>query len=640
MLNYRPEIDGLRAVAVLSVIIYHFFPQTLSGGFVGVDIFFVISGYLITSIIYKDAESNNFSYIDFYKRRALRIFPALIAVLFACLLYGWFNLLQGEYRLLGKHVFLGSFFVANLALLLESGYFDSASELKPLLHLWSLGVEEQFYIVWPITILLLFSNKKAGKALAILIFLVSFSYCIYSTIHNPSVSYYSPISRFWELMAGAFLAIIMRESIFERLVKNHRNLLSLIGILLIALSISLINKSLEFPGYIAATPILGTCLFIAASNHSLIGKILTIRPLVYIGMVSYPFYLWHWPILSFYRIKTAEAPGILTGAVLITLAFVLSVLTYVLIEKRIRFGKKKGIKAILVTSILASIGLIGLTIYRLDGVFDREVNSIAKEYTSITDVYDYFEYPTLLRSNQCHSVTPAQAISSGCISTSRNQIFIWGDSYAAALYNGIKNSIDEYKIDIHVSQMTDGNGPPFYSDKKLTDTHKTLSEANNERLFFVKQYQPKIIVITWMIFGQNSITDKEAAMHGLKETINKIRGASPDSRVVVIGPVPEWNGTLIWQIVTYYSTYRRTPPTYMANGLRPDIKEWDAFLSQNVPKIGVEYLSSYSEMCTHGACLTRTSEGPSGITAVDWGHLTKPGSIFLIDRLKDRLFKP
>ncbi|TGX79726.1 acyltransferase, partial [Escherichia coli] len=187
-IKYRPDIDGLRAIAVLSVIVYHIFPSTLPGGFVGVDIFFVISGYLITNIIYSEALTNKFSYTEFYKRRALRIFPSLIAVLAASLIYGWFFLLQSEYASLGKNVFTGAFFVANIGYILESGYFDTASELKPLLHLWSLGVEEQFYIIWPALILLIVKRKNSARIYIMLLFIASLLYCIYETIHNQSVS--------------------------------------------------------------------------------------------------------------------------------------------------------------------------------------------------------------------------------------------------------------------------------------------------------------------------------------------------------------------------------------------------------------------------------------------------------------------
>lgn len=640
MLKYRPEIDGLRAVAVLSVVIFHFFSEILPGGFVGVDIFFVISGYLITSIIYRDAENSSFSYVGFYKKRALRIFPALAMVLAVCLAYGWFYLIQGDYRSLGKHVFSGAFFFSNISLLLESGYFDTESALKPLLHLWSLGVEEQFYLIWPIVISLVATRKRWGGCLYISILLFSFSYCVYSTIHNAAISYYSPFTRFWELMVGALLSMLtFKSKSFTSAMAKYQDVFSILGVLLIFYSVFFISKDRQFPGYLAMAPVAGAFFVIATGGRSWVGRVLSFRPLVSIGIVSYPLYLWHWPILSFFRIKTAQAPNLKTGLVLIAIALFLSVLTYVFIERRVRFGANKTLKSVVVSLFLAVVGMLGVITFVLNGIPERKVNLIANEYTSITNVYDYFGYGKIVRWGVCHSVTPKAAVSNGCISTSKNQIFIWGDSYAAALYNGLRSVIDNNEIDINISQMTDGNGPPFYNDSKRTDSLKTLTQANDERLFFVKKYQPKIVLITWMISGANAPVGKENTLKSLGETVSKIKKASPNSRVVIVGPVPEWEGGLVAQIVKYYREHQRPPPVYMSTGLRSNIRGWDLFFSKNVPNIGAEYISAYSVMCNHGKCLTRVSEGPMGITAVDWGHLTKPGAEYLIGKIKDKLFK-
>lgn len=640
MLKYRPDIDGLRAIAVLSVVIFHFSSSLLPGGFIGVDIFFVISGYLITSIIYRDAELNNFSYLTFYKKRALRIFPALIVVLAACLIYGWFFLFQGEYKILGKHVFGGSFFVSNIILIFETGYFDSSSKLKPLLHLWSLGVEEQFYLIWPVVILTLASKKRTGAIATILILLFSFIYCVYETIHNPSISYYSPLTRFWELMAGAILAIsAMKSTTFVRIMSANKNITSIFGAMLLVLSIMFIDRGMQFPGYIALMPVLGTFLIIASPSDSTISKLLSLKPIAYIGLISYPLYLWHWPIYSFFRIRTAGAPDIISAAVMILLSIILASATYHLLEKNIRLSIKKTTTAIVSALSLALIGAIGLNIYLSDGFPGRSVNTVAKEYTSISNAYDYYDYPKLMRSNLCHSVTPDVAVKSGCIAKSDDQIFIWGDSYAAALYSGLHNVGKKYHIDTAISQMTDGNGPPFYFDDRKTDTLKTLTEANNERLHFVEMYKPKKIIISWMVEGQNAIFDKDQALSSLGGTIKKIKSVSPESKIIVVGPVPEWNESLIKQIILYYVYNNKTPPIYMKNGLKPQIKAWDYFLNKNIPSLGASYISPYSAMCGDEGCLTRTSKGPKGITAVDWGHLTEAGSIYIVDKYRKEIFE-
>lgn len=212
---YRPEIDGLRAVAVLSVVLFHAFP----GGFVGVDVFFVISGYLITKIIYKEVREGRFSIIRFYSRRARRIFPALILVIVSCLLAGWFLLLPAEYKSLGKHTFFGSFFSQNINLLLEAGYFDSASKEKVHLHLWSLAVEEQFYLIWPVAVLLLF---RASRTLAGIMAIVTLSFAasVTTSYEHPAFGFYLPFTRFWELGVGGAWQLIWRWKVDSKLLRR------------------------------------------------------------------------------------------------------------------------------------------------------------------------------------------------------------------------------------------------------------------------------------------------------------------------------------------------------------------------------------------------------------------------------------
>lgn len=202
-LGYRADIDGLRALAVILVVLFHAFPYWVKGGFIGVDIFFVISGFLISTIVFTSLEQDNFSFLEFYKRRVIRIFPALILVLLVCVVFGWFVLLADEYKQLGKHVTSGAIFSSNFLLLSESGYFDNAAETKPLLHLWSLSIEEQFYFLWPL--ILWFSWKKRFNYLTITItlLLISFLFNLYKIKNNSIAAFYLPQTRFWELLAGA-----------------------------------------------------------------------------------------------------------------------------------------------------------------------------------------------------------------------------------------------------------------------------------------------------------------------------------------------------------------------------------------------------------------------------------------------------
>lgn len=358
-LTYRPDIDGLRAIAVLLVLIFHAFPTALPGGFIGVDIFFVISGYLISSIIFKGLDKGNFSLRDFYARRIRRIFPCLILVLAVCLGLGWLFFFPDEINQLGKHMLKSSFFVLNFSLADKGGYFDIGNNEKPLLHLWSLCVEEQYYILWPAMMMAAWKYKRraAGPVLFGLLAL-SFVVSCFLTHSNSVQAFYFPTSRFWELLIGSALAYttLYRPT---SLSSPTRNLLSVIGVVLILTATWLINETTLFPGAWALLPTLGAFCIIQAGTDAWINKKILQHPcIVAIGLISYPLYMWHWPILSFLRIMVGEAPP--TSMILIGLlsAFILASATYLLMEKKIRFSPKKDTTFILVIAMIA-LGIAG-----------------------------------------------------------------------------------------------------------------------------------------------------------------------------------------------------------------------------------------------------------------------------------------
>jgi len=300
--HYRPDIDGLRAVAILSVLLFHASPRCLPGGFVGVDIFFVISGFLITGIILKDLERGNFSFADFYARRIGRIFPSLLLVLIVCLSFGWFILLPDEYVQLAKHTIAGAAFMSNLLLWHQAGYFDAAAQSKPLLHLWSLGIEEQFYIMWPLLLVLFWRRTQRILPMICLLALVSFSLNAILVGRVPSLTFYLPITRTWELLLGSALSSLLAG---HRVVRSSilSELFAVLGSLLIVLSLSLISENRRFPGWWALLPTLGTALLIGAGSQAWINRRLLADPVcVFIGIISYPLYLWHWPMLVYLKL--------------------------------------------------------------------------------------------------------------------------------------------------------------------------------------------------------------------------------------------------------------------------------------------------------------------------------------------------
>ncbi len=370
-LAYRADIDGLRAVAVSSVIAAHAFPASLPGGFIGVDIFFVISGYLITAILQREIADSSFSVGAFYGRRIRRLFPALAIVLGACLVAGYTLLLEEEYRQLGWHVAAGSGFFANIALWAEAGYFNRESELKPLLHLWSLGVEEQFYLLWPLLLALALKIRARLGLFVTGLTLLSFGINLASAQSQPTAAFFLPFARFWELLLGAALAIFQHHRRPSTTTPDgrHRYLAAsetcaLAGLSLIALALFLLGPDKVFPGWWALLPAIGTTLLIGAGPDTRIARqVMAARPLVWLGLISYPLYLWHWPLLSFARTLLAEAPPPSLRIALTAIALLLATAAYRLVELPLRkAGRSREVRrrtTVLLVEALAVLMLAG-----------------------------------------------------------------------------------------------------------------------------------------------------------------------------------------------------------------------------------------------------------------------------------------
>jgi peptidoglycan/LPS O-acetylase OafA/YrhL len=346
--RYRPDIDGLRALGVLLVVLFHAFPKALPGGFVGVDIFFVVSGYLISTIIFGSLENGTFSFREFYARRIRRIFPALLIVLTTGWAAGWYLLFVDELQQLGTHIAAGAGFVSNFVLWGEAGYFDSDAYTKPFLHLWSLGIEEQFYIVWPLLLALVWRRRAHFLKITIVIAIASFAANILTTGANPVAAFFSPWSRFWELMTGGILAYLALHR--RGPLARAGNWQSTAGLSLILVAVALLSRKSAFPGWWALLPTLGTFLIISAGPKAWLNRtFLSSRGMVWVGLISYPLYLWHWLLLSFAWIARGRMPPSSTRAALVALSFLLAYLTYFYIERRVRAGRER------ITFVLAGL---------------------------------------------------------------------------------------------------------------------------------------------------------------------------------------------------------------------------------------------------------------------------------------------
>ena len=404
--TYRPDIDGLRAIAVLAVVLFHGFPQTFRGGFIGVDVFFVLSGYLISRIIFEQLNQGTFDFFDFYARRIKRIFPALLIVLAAAYVAGWFTLLADEYGQLGQHIAAGAAFISNFVLWGESGYFDNSAHTKPLLHLWSLGIEEQFYIVWPLLLWLASKLRFPLFALTCILAALSFYLNVTGIKSDAVATFYSPQTRIWELLIGsglAWCALYKKDRLADvaifidkccrrqktvvdplRVRTRMANVLSCVGFILLIYSLIRFNRDLQFPGKWALIPVLGTAFILAAGPLAWLNtKILSNKVLVWFGLISYPLYLWHWPLLSFAWIVDASPPSLLARLGLIALSVALAWLTYRLIERPIRFGKHGSLKVSLLIVVMLTLGGVGLgTYYERGFPFRKNVKQADALYTS------------------------------------------------------------------------------------------------------------------------------------------------------------------------------------------------------------------------------------------------------------------
>lgn len=611
--KYRPDIDGLRAIAILSVVGFHAFPEWVKGGFVGVDIFFVISGFLISSIIFGNLEKNTFNYYDFYARRIKRIFPALILVLVASYAAGWYLLLPDEFKQLGKHIAAGAGFVSNLVLWNEAGYFDKASYTKPLLHLWSLGIEEQFYIFWPLLLGLVWKYRLNFLAITILIAAASFAVNVFTVSSDQVADFYSPLSRFWELMIGGMLAYLTLHKPHH--LPKDTNLQSMLGLLLIVIAVASIDQQRAFPGWWALLPTLGAFLVISAQPTAWVNRhFLGNRVLVWIGLISYPLYLWHWTILSFLRITESGIPPIRVRIASVLASLFLAWLTYWAIERPIRFKAKGNRIVVILCALLALIAFIGFNTYQRDGLSFRMMQ-ISPELMGYK--------PNLAkdwRLGQCF-LEDSDQFSAACLEHKRPLIFLWGDSHAAALYSGLKSLQSDFQFGI--AQYTAAGCEPLIG--KYVDGEKYCKGINDADLAMIEKIKPDFVLLhaNWLetYVNRSHIND----LADLEITIDLLKKAGI-AHIVLLGPVPSWEKYLPRIAFSYYRKEHKRLPLRIPMQNADMENRLDRAMRNLAAAHNIQYISSLAILCNPDGCLTRTAEDSMDIMTMDSGHLTPAGA--------------
>ncbi|MFK0268591.1 acyltransferase family protein [Pseudomonas asiatica] len=486
--KYRPDVDGLRAIAVLAVVIYHAFPIGFTGGFIGVDVFFVISGYLITGILIKSLSERSFSILDFYSRRIRRIFPALFIVLLSSLCFGWFYLFDSEFQQLGKHAASGAGFAANLVLWNESGYFDAAAEMKPLLHLWSLGIEEQFYLVWPFALWLGWKFRRVSVFIFLMLVAISFYSCVIISRTDPVEAFYSPFTRFWELAAGGVLAYlkVTRVGGLSSRTGWISEVCAVGALMLLGLGFFLIDKSKGFPGAWALIPVAAALLLIGPGEGSKVSRLVLANKIsVWIGLISFPLYLWHWPLLSLANVTQGEIPSSQYRFFAVLVSVFLAWVTYKFVETPVR-SLQRGRTVVALSVLVFAVGAGGFYVYKGGAAEIRGLKQAAgdlgheKYFDYLSDNY-YVCTEKTIRDRalvheghiRCMQSKPASQI----------DIAIIGDSHAEHLFNGLAKALPGLNVAYYIK-----GSPPFVSNLEFKEIYDFIVSSQSTRKVIITMH--------------------------------------------------------------------------------------------------------------------------------------------------------
>ncbi len=601
---YRPDIDGLRALAVLSVIGFHAFPEFFPGGFIGVDLFFVISGYLITSILLAESSTGGIRFWAFYARRILRIFPALIVVLVACLFVGWYVLLAVEYKQLGKHVAAGTAFLSNFFFWFESGYFDNASETKPLLHLWSLGIEEQFYIAWPFVLWWVLKVRRSSVQVVFALAIASLLFASVVVFQDRTQSFFSPLTRTWELLAGALLAMTRPGSVRLSIWRQHC-LLPALGLAIALGGVFGIHAQNPFPGLLALVPVLSAVVLIGAHPGSWVNQKILANPLmVKIGLISYPLYLWHWPLLSFAFIIESGRPGAVLRLMLVALGFALATLTYFVIEKPVK-RLSRGFAISLLLVIMLVLGLLGKSVYDRDGLERiRHKRMITLSESANQDFMD-FEKRGLITNEQCSRPFkfPERDVCLTAHPDRQPTAALIGDSHALHAYWGIEQAIDRQGGNLTL--LGRGACVPFMDFKTEGDPNHCQPHINDTLTHVAANPEIKQVVL---VFRGRYISEKSspeiAALFkaGLDRTLEKL--IVSDKQVYYFLPVVE--PSFDPRLCLGGLPFGRKPP-FACDIQREDDDQKSKFLRETALAVLVKYpnvrvVDPNQYLCRNGVC--------------------------------------
>lgn len=613
-MKYRPEIDGLRALAVVPVILFHAGFELFSGGFVGVDVFFVISGYLITTLLIEEIENDQFSIINFYERRARRILPALFFVMFVCVPFAWMWMMPSQMQDFTESLMAVSLFASNFLFWQQSGYFATAAEEIPLLHTWSLAVEEQYYLLFPVFLLLAWRfGKNKVFWLIVVLTVISFSLSQWGWRKDLNANFYLAPARVWELFAGSLASFVVQKRGVQ-----ENNGLSMLGVVAILSAIFVYDETTPFPGAYALVPVVGAVLFVLyAGKETLAAKLLSTKAFVGVGLISYSAYLWHQPLFAFARIKLIGEPSLQIMTVLTAASLILAVGSYKYVEKPIRRRSFLSQRIIFAASLVGILGFvaIGLAGYKSKGFVER-FSLHAKGDVGHLAYHEYID-------NRYHDCEPESIAKNAltwegslrCKQSKKGESdwILLGDSHAEHLFLGLAERNKEVNIVFYIL-----NARPYVSGSTFKNIFDEISRAKNKKKIFLTMH-----------YLVRNLSDFEGRFG---ETILFLQKLGHE--VILVGDIPRYS-------INPEACKYRDSRTSASDSCSMPMSEFNKQLSVYEPtllrlsaKFNIPYISLHDPLCSGESCSMSSGDI---VLYRDNNHLNIPGSILVGDYVSNLL---
>jgi peptidoglycan/LPS O-acetylase OafA/YrhL len=608
-LNYRFDIDGIRAIAIIIILIFHVDPR-LTGGFIGVDIFFVISGFLITSMIWRENEKGDFSFVLFYAKRLRRLFPAFFVMVVSCFIFVLYFGLYYEITTYAKSALSSLFYMSNIFFYTQSDYFSADLELNPLLHTWSLSVEEQFYLIFPIIIFYLYKNKEKAVKYLVILFIISLCFSEFLVKFDSSAGFFLSPSRFWQFLAGAILAIYTPHIMLGRTLSET---MAIFGGILIFGCVFMLTHESPFPGLIAIIPTLGTILLIwgTKNTQTTTNKLLSSPLPRFFGNISYSLYLWHWPVIVFYKINISPSLNYVDKIIVLIVAISLGYLSWKFVEQRTRVISLKKKKYFFVMVGLSSLLLSVLSLVAI------QTNWLKSEKMQWEmQMESYISYQMKAQLGKCFLFSGADDVNfyneKECITIGKeNNVVLIGDSHAAQYYSAL-NTLDKIG---DLSQITSSGCRPVLNGKGHTRCTELMKKTFKSLLDHYP-FDTIILAARW----------QDTELVKLKETLEFLKNKVPN--IIVIGRVIEYSQSLPILLARFSYEKDENEAFQITNARKYDeIYLLDKMTKEIVLTAGANYISAFDILCEKGSCLTELNGVP---VQFDYSHLTEEGAEFII----------